>query len=168
MTKSDRSTLLDTTLFAPASPSTSELRALFNGRVIAPDDPRYESARTVVYGGIDRRPAAIVRVADAGDVSRLVTLARTWIRTGDPQWRSQRRGSQHNRRRHRARSFCMKDLQINLEERTAWAETGLTAGEFTAAVGAHGLAVGFGDTGSLDSAASRSAAGSVSSSANTG
>ncbi len=57
-------------------PSISELRALFNGRVIAPDDPRYEQARTVFYGGVDRHPAAIVRVADAGDVSRLVSVAR--------------------------------------------------------------------------------------------
>jgi FAD/FMN-containing dehydrogenase len=43
----------------------------------------------------------------------------------------------------------MKDLQINIQDKTAWAETGLTASEFTAAVGAHGLAVGFGDTGSV-------------------
>ncbi|MBL8103347.1 MAG: FAD-binding protein, partial [Anaerolineales bacterium] len=68
----NRSTLVDKT---NASPSTSDLRALFNGRVIAPDDPRYESARTVFYGGIDSRPSAIIRVADAGDVSRLVKLA---------------------------------------------------------------------------------------------
>jgi FAD/FMN-containing dehydrogenase len=147
MTKSDRSTLLDIT---PASPSTSELRALFNGRVIAPDDPRYESARTVVYGGIDRRPAAIVRVADAGDVSRLVTLAREHgfelaIRSGG-----------HSSAGHSTTEggivldlSDMKDLQINLEDKTAWAETGLTAGEFTSAAGAHGLAVGFGDTGSV-------------------
>src|SRR5262249_46035928 len=43
----------------------------------------------------------------------------------------------------------MKDLQINLEDRTAWAETGLTAGEYTNAVGAHRLATRFGDTGSV-------------------
>jgi len=43
----------------------------------------------------------------------------------------------------------MKDLQINLEERTAWVEAGMTAGEYTSAVGAHGLATGFGDTGSV-------------------
>jgi FAD/FMN-containing dehydrogenase len=43
----------------------------------------------------------------------------------------------------------MKDLQIDVDSRTAWAETGLTAGEFTTAAGAHGLAVGFGDTGSV-------------------
>lgn len=155
MTKSDRSTLLDTTPALrqaqdSASPSTSELRALFNGRVIAPDDSRYETARTIVYGGIDRRPAAIVRVADAGDVSRLVSLAREHgfelaIRSGG-----------HSSAGHSTTEggivldlSDMKDLQINLEEKTAWAETGLTAGEFTAAVGAHGLAVGFGDTGSV-------------------
>jgi hypothetical protein len=43
----------------------------------------------------------------------------------------------------------MKDLQIDVKGRTAWAQTGLTAGEVTKAAGAHGLAVGFGDTGSV-------------------
>lgn len=133
-----------------ASPSTSDLRALFNGRVIAPDDPRYESARTVFYGGIDSHPSAIIRVADAGDVSRLVKLA------GEHGFELAIRSGGHS-----VAGFstieggivldlsAMKDLQINLEEQTAWAETGLTAGEFTAAVSAHGLATGFGDTGSV-------------------
>jgi FAD/FMN-containing dehydrogenase len=40
----------------------------------------------------------------------------------------------------------MKNLEIDVEGRTAWAETGLTAGEYTAAAAAHGLATGFGDT----------------------
>src|SRR5215211_6812690 len=43
----------------------------------------------------------------------------------------------------------MKNLEIDVEGRTAWAQTGLTAGEYTAATGAHGLATGFGDTGSV-------------------
>jgi FAD/FMN-containing dehydrogenase len=43
----------------------------------------------------------------------------------------------------------MRSLQINVEERTAWAETGLTAGEFTTMAAEHGLATGFGDTGSV-------------------
>ena len=43
----------------------------------------------------------------------------------------------------------MKDLQIDLERRTAWAETGLTAGEYATATGEHGLATGFGDAGSV-------------------
>ena len=43
----------------------------------------------------------------------------------------------------------MKALEIDAAGRTAWAESGLTAGEFTTAAGAHGLATGFGDTGSV-------------------
>lgn len=134
----------------PASPSTSDLRALFNGRVIAPDDSRYESARTLFYGGIDRRPAAIIRVVDAGDISRLVTLA------SEHGFELAVRSGGHNVAGHSTTEggivldlSAMKDLQIDLEERTAWAETGLTAGEFTDAVAKHGFAVGFGDTGSV-------------------
>ena len=56
--------------------SISQDRADLNGRVIAPDDAGYDEARTVFYGGIDRRPAAIVRAADAADVARVVALAR--------------------------------------------------------------------------------------------
>jgi FAD/FMN-containing dehydrogenase len=43
----------------------------------------------------------------------------------------------------------MKGLEIDAAGRTAWAEAGLTAGEYTAAAAAHGLATGFGDTGSV-------------------
>ena len=131
-------------------PSISELRALFNGRVIAPDDARYEQARTVFYGGIDRHPAAIVRVADAGDVSRLVSVAREAgielaIRSGG-----------HSNAGHSTTEggivldlSAMKDLQINVQDKTAWAEAGLTAGEYVAQTAAHGLTTGFGDTGTV-------------------
>lgn len=40
-------------------------------------------------------------------------------------------------------------LHIDAERRVAWAETGLTAGEYTRAAGAYGLVTGFGDTGSV-------------------
>jgi FAD/FMN-containing dehydrogenase len=43
----------------------------------------------------------------------------------------------------------MRALEIDAEKRTAWAETGLTTGEYTAAADKHGLATGFGDTGSV-------------------
>jgi FAD/FMN-containing dehydrogenase len=43
----------------------------------------------------------------------------------------------------------MKGLRLDPVQRTAWAETGLTAGEVTSAAWADGLAVGFGDTGSV-------------------
>ena len=131
-------------------PTIQELRALFNGKVISPDDPRYEGARTVFYGGMDRHPAAIVCVADAGDVSRLVSLAR------EVGFELAVRSGGHSNAGYGTTDggivldlSGMKDLQINLEEKTAWAETGLTAGEYTVAMGAHGLATGFGDTGSV-------------------
>jgi FAD/FMN-containing dehydrogenase len=56
--------------------SIPQLADDFKGRVIAPDEPDYESARTVFNGAIDRRPAAIVRVADTTDVARVIALAR--------------------------------------------------------------------------------------------
>jgi FAD/FMN-containing dehydrogenase len=147
MTTTNRSTLLDKN---PASPSTSELHALFNGRVIAPDNPHYEQVRKIFAGNVDRYPAAIVRVADAGDVSRLVKLAREYgfelaIRSGGHS------GAGHSTTEGGIVLDLsgMKDLQVNLEERTAWVETGMTAGEYTSAVGAHGLSTGFGDTGSV-------------------
>ncbi len=43
----------------------------------------------------------------------------------------------------------MRALQIDPDRRTAWVESGLTAGEYTAAAENYGLATGFGDTGSV-------------------
>jgi hypothetical protein len=43
----------------------------------------------------------------------------------------------------------MRALDIDAQERTAWAEAGLTAAEYTTAADAHDLATGFGDTGSV-------------------
>src|SRR3954453_10764721 len=127
-----------------------ELRPVLHGRVITPDDAAYDGARTVFYGGIDRRPAAIVRPKDATDVSRVVSFARERglelaVRSGG-----------HSLAGHSVSEGGivldlrdMKGLAIDVAGRTAWAETGLTAGEYTKATGAHGLATGFGDTGSV-------------------
>ena len=136
-------------------PSTSplsipELRERFRGRVIAPEDPDYDEARTVVYGGIDRHPAAIVRVADAEDACRVVDLAR------EAGVELAVRGGGHSVAGHSVSEGGivldlrdMKGLEIDVEGKTAWAEAGLTASEFSTAAGEHGLAVGFGDTGSV-------------------
>ncbi|WP_119069254.1 FAD-binding oxidoreductase [Aggregatilinea lenta] len=121
---------------------------MFEGQVIGPDDAGYDAARTVFYGGIDRHPAAIVRAANAADVSRVVLLARE---TG--QELAIRSGG-HSVAGHSVSEggivldlSTMKALEIDVEHRTAWAETGLTAGEYATAAGAHGLATGFGDSG---------------------
>lgn len=130
--------------------SIPRLRASVRGRVIAPDDSGYDEARKVFVGDIDRRPAVIVRVADAADVAHVVTLARETglelaVRSGG----------------HSGAGHCvseggivldlgdMKGLDIDIDGRTAWAETGLTAAAFSNSVGVHGLATGFGDTGSV-------------------
>jgi FAD/FMN-containing dehydrogenase len=126
------------------------VRSDFDGRVVAPEDPDYERARTVASGLFDRRPAVIVRVADDADVARVIGLARDTgldlaVRSGGHS------GAGHG--------VCdggivldlslLKGLDVDVDGRTAWAQTGLTAGEYTAAVGAHGLATGFGDTGTV-------------------
>ena len=128
--------------------SISQLRTHVKGRVITPDDAGYDEARTVFYGGIDRRPGVIVRPADAADVSLVVSLARETgeelaVRSGGHSIYGISEGGIT------LDLSDMKKLEIDVEERTAWAETGLTAGEYTTAVGAHGLATGFGDTGSV-------------------
>ncbi len=126
------------------------LRDVVQGRVIVPGDPDYDETRTVFYGGIDRRPALIVRAANASDVSYVVSLARE---TG---LELALRSGGHSYAGHSTSEGGivldlseMKGLKIDVPARTAWAETGLTAGEFTAAAAAHGLALGFGDTGSV-------------------
>ncbi len=147
MTKQTRSTPPENN---PTSVSIAQLRATLNGQVTTPEDAAYDEARTVFYGGFDRRPALIVRAADATDVSRVVSLAREnglelAVRSGG-----------HSVAGHSTTDGGivldlseMKNLEIDVQRRTAWAEPGLTAGEYTAAAGAHGLATGFGDTGSV-------------------
>ena len=126
------------------------LRSAMAGRVITPGDPEYDGARRVHYRGIDRRPAAIARAAGAADVARVVTLARAnglelAVRGGGhslPGYGVSEGGIVLD-------LSDLRALQIDPQRRTAWAQAGLTAGEYTAAAGAHGLATGFGDTGSV-------------------
>jgi FAD/FMN-containing dehydrogenase len=137
----------------PSTISIPQLRAALSGihgRVITPDDATYDHARAVFYGGFDQRPAVIVRVADATGVSRVVELARE---TG-PELAIRSGG--HSTAGHSVSDGgivldlgAMRSLDLDVEGRTAWAQTGLTAGEYTTAAAAHGLATGFGDTASV-------------------
>lgn len=134
----------------PINIDITPLRAELTGRIIEPGDGDYEEAKTVFYGGEDRRPAAIARMAHSDDVARVITFAQEAglelaVRSGG-----------HSVARHSVVEGGivldlrdMKDIEIDAESRTAWAETGLTAGEYTTATGSHGLATGFGDTGSV-------------------
>jgi len=131
------------------SETIPELDAI-SGRVIRPNDPEYDKARTSFYGGFDSRPGAIVRVADANDVARVITIAR------ESGAEFIVRGGGHGVAGYATPQggivLDLKDmraLDIDAEGRSAWAETGLTAAEYTTAADAHGLATGFGDTGSV-------------------
>jgi FAD/FMN-containing dehydrogenase len=44
---------------------------------------------------------------------------------------------------------ALKDIEVDVEGRSAWAGGGVLAGEYTARLAEHGLATGFGDTGSV-------------------
>ncbi len=126
----------------------AQLRASVTGTVIGPGDADYDRARTITPGGIDRRPAAVVRVADTKDVVQVLRVARD---TGLPL--AVRSGG------HSIHGVCdggivlhvgdLRGLDIDPDGRTAWAGSGLTAGQYTRAAGGHGLATGFGDTGSV-------------------
>ncbi|WP_262851747.1 FAD-binding oxidoreductase [Mumia quercus] len=53
-----------------------ELRQVVRGPLIEPSDPDYDEVRKVFNGAVDRHPAAVVRVADVGDVLSCVDVAR--------------------------------------------------------------------------------------------
>jgi FAD/FMN-containing dehydrogenase len=137
-----------------STPATSisipRLRDRFDGRVTAPGDAGYDQVRKVFYGKWDRRPAAIVRPTDAAEVAQVVGLAR------DSGLELAVRSGGHSLAGHSVAEggivldlSRMTALEVDRERRTAWAQTGLTAGAYTAAVGADGLVTGFGDTGSV-------------------
>jgi FAD/FMN-containing dehydrogenase len=130
--------------------SVAALRDRLAGRVIGPGDPGYDRARRVYFGAIDRRPAAIARVAGADDVARVIAYAR------ESGAELAVRGGGHSTAGHGVSEGGivldlaeMRGLAIDPEARTAWAEPGLTAGEYTEATDRHGLATGFGDTASV-------------------
>src|SRR5687768_6910480 len=102
--------------------SIEKLRVDLTGRVIAPEEDGFDEARTTFYGGFDRRPAAIVRVADETDVSRVVSLAR------DSGQELAVRSGGHSLAGHSVSEggivldlSDMKALDVDVEGRTAWA-----------------------------------------------
>jgi FAD/FMN-containing dehydrogenase len=121
-----------------------------HGQVIAPEDPEYDAARTVFVGGVDRHPAVIVRVADTADVAHVLSIA------GETGLELAVRSGGHG---NGGQAVCeggvvldlhdIRSIDIDVAGRTAWAGAGLTAGEYSNKVAAHGLATGFGDTGSV-------------------
>lgn len=126
------------------------LGSRIRGRVIAPGDAGFDEVRRVFAGWVDRRPEYIVRAADAGDVAEVVADAR------EAGLELAVRGGGHSAAGYGAVDGGividlrdMRRLDIDEATRTAWAETGLTAGDYSSAAQVRGLATGFGDTASV-------------------
>lgn len=127
-----------------------KLTTLFKGKVITPADAGYDEARQVFYGGIDKKPAAIIKVANAEDIQKAIAFAEDQnlelaIRSGghSPAGYSTTDGGV---------VIDLRDLraiEVDESNKTVWAGAGLKAGELTAELDKYNLAIGFGDTGSV-------------------
>jgi FAD/FMN-containing dehydrogenase len=122
----------------------------FRGRVITADADDYDRARRVHNAAVDRRPALIARPIDAEDVALVVAHAQ------DRGLPLVVRAGGHSMAGHSTGDgallldlSAMRGVAIDADERTAWADAGVLAGEYTSATHAHGLVTPFGDTGSV-------------------
>ncbi|HEY7482815.1 MAG TPA: FAD-dependent oxidoreductase, partial [Gemmatimonadales bacterium] len=119
----------------------SRLRSGFQGTLLRPGDPPYESARKVWNGAIDRRPAVIARCTTTADVIRAVSFAR------ERKLPLAVRGGGHNVA---GNASCdggvvidlspMKAIRVDQARRTARAEGGVTWGELDRETQKFGLA----------------------------
>ena len=111
-----------------------------SGALLCPDDDHYETARRVWNGMINRKPSLIVHCAGVADVINAVNFASTHHLLVSV------RGGGHNVT---GNSVCdggividlsgMKGIRVDPVKRTAWAEAGLTLGEFVRESQAFGL-----------------------------
>lgn len=128
----------------PIEDQIEMLAASLRGRVVQPANSEYDTIRALIPGNYDHRPAAVIRVAKSTDIAAVLSFARA---TGLEV--SVRSGGHTGHGTNGGLVIDLRDLNgidIDPVARTAWAGTGLTAGEVTAAVEPHKLIVGFGDT----------------------
>src|SRR3954466_4066920 len=137
-------------LLPPPSPDFAAFASTLRGHVILPGDAAYDVARKLHDPTVDRRPAAIVRVADAQDVSGTIRFAKASgleiaVRSGGhsiPGHSMVDDGGVID-------TTELKSLYIYPAAKIAWAGAGLTAGEYTKAAAEFGLATPFGHSPSV-------------------
>jgi len=124
-----------------AGKAATELRGWVRGDVIAPGDERYDEARKVYNGMIDRRPAVVVRCAGVADVIAAVKAARA------EGLNIAVRGGGHSVPGFGTADDAlvvdlvrMKGIRVDPAARTARAEGGCTWGDYNHATHAFGLA----------------------------
>jgi FAD/FMN-containing dehydrogenase len=120
------------------------------GELITPEDSGYEEARHVFFKGIDRKPLAVAKVASADDVATVVNAAR------ESGLELSVRSGGHSRAGYGTVDgglvidlTGMNSTEVDAEAKTAWVQTGSTAGQYMKAISEHGLMTGLGDSGSV-------------------
>ncbi|HKD83680.1 MAG TPA: FAD-binding oxidoreductase [Terriglobales bacterium] len=117
------------------------LQSKIKGAVITPDDPGYDDARRVWNAMVDKRPAVIVRCAEAADVAPAIAFAR------QHDLEISIRGAGHHIAGHSISEggltidfSGMKNVRVDAAARRAYVQPGATLHDFDEAVQAHGLA----------------------------
>lgn len=120
----------------------TDLAAHVSGQVLEPEDARYDAARSVHNGLIDRRPAAIVRCRQTSDVVAALAAAR------HAGLEVSIRGGGHNVAGRAVTDGGlmidlaeMREIEVDREARTARAQGGVIWAELNDAAAEHGLAV---------------------------
>ncbi|MPZ54395.1 MAG: FAD-binding protein, partial [Acidimicrobiia bacterium] len=128
----------------------SALQSGVRGQVLLPGDEGYDAAREVWNAAVDRRPALIVQPRDAADVQQVVAV------TQDAELPLAIRGGGHSTAGHGTVDdgvvidlSMMKGLTVDPGRRVAWAEPGLTWGEYNTNLHGYGLATPGGDVASV-------------------
>jgi FAD/FMN-containing dehydrogenase len=135
---------------APAKLELSALRSAIAGTILTAADDGYDAARIVTYGGIDKKPGAIVQVKSATDIAVAIRYAR------DNNLELAVRSGGHSAAGHSTTEGgvvidvrALKSIEVDPATKTVWAGSGVTAVELTEATEKHHLVVGFGDAGSV-------------------
>ncbi len=125
-----------------SSVATEKLRAAMRGEVIQPGDAKYDEARKIWNGDIDRHPSVIARCADVDDVRAAIAFAR------DHGLKLAIKSGGHSMPGHSiADGALMIDMRpmnkvtVDAAKRTATIQGGAIWSEVDGATQAHGLAV---------------------------
>jgi FAD/FMN-containing dehydrogenase len=132
-----------------AGEDLAALRASVAGEVLAPGDPGYDAARRCFNALVDRRPAVVVRCADARDVATAFGFARA------QRLEIAVRGGGHNPAGHCVLDdglvidlSAMRRVDVDAAGRVARAQGGSTWLDFDSATQAYGLVTPGGVVGS--------------------
>ena len=121
------------------------LKSKIRGQVVQPTDSSYDQVRQIWNAMIERRPALIVRCAEAGDVPHAIAFAR------ENGLEVSIRGAGHNIA---GNALCdngllidfstMRNVRVDVAKKRAYVEPGAILADFDEAAQSHGLATPLG------------------------